>query len=71
MDLGIDVLRVLVTAGASVIGLEIARAFSAEGARVHVCDVEDARLDALREVDPAYGRSRCDVAELGQVDVLF
>jgi len=32
MDLGIEGLRVLVTAGASGIGLEIACAFAAEGA---------------------------------------
>ena len=71
MDLGIDGLRVLVTAGASGIGLEIARAFAGEGARVHVCDVDEAGLDRLRESDPAFGRSRCDVADRGQVDWLF
>ena len=40
MDLGIKDLRVLVTAGASGIGLEIARAFVREGAKVHICDVD-------------------------------
>ena len=44
MDMGIAGLRVLVTAGAGGIGLEIAHAFAEEGARVHVCDVDEAAL---------------------------
>jgi NAD(P)-dependent dehydrogenase (short-subunit alcohol dehydrogenase family) len=32
--------RVLITAAASGIGLEIARGFVAQGAKVHVCDIE-------------------------------
>ena len=39
MDLGIKGLRVMISAGANGIGLEIARAFVREGALVHVCDV--------------------------------
>ena len=71
MDLGISGLRVLVTAGASGIGLAIARAFSAEGARVHVCDVDEARLAELPLSDPGIGHSTCDVADRGQVGRLF
>lgn len=65
MDLGIDSLRVLVTAGASGIGLEIVRAFAAGRVRVQFCDVDEARLDALRESGSAFRRSRCDVADRG------
>ncbi len=48
MDMQIRGLRVLVTAGANGIGLEIARAFAAEGAKVHVCDVDAEALAALK-----------------------
>ena len=71
MDLGIAGLRVLVTAGAAGIGLEIARAFVREGARVHVCDVDEAALAALGASDPALGRTRADVADRGAVEALF
>lgn len=53
MDLAIANLRVLVTAGANGIGLEIARSFVAEGARVHVCDIDREALAALAKSDPA------------------
>ncbi len=44
MDMQIEGLRVLVTAGAGGIGLEVARAFVREGAKVFVCDVDRAAL---------------------------
>jgi len=71
MDLGIESLRVLVTAGAGGIGLEIARAFVREGARVHVGDVDGDALARLRASDPAIGASACDVASRGDVARLF
>jgi NAD(P)-dependent dehydrogenase (short-subunit alcohol dehydrogenase family) len=71
MDLGIKDLRVLITAGAAGIGLEIARAFVQEGARVHVCDVEDAALAALSKSDPTLTWTKCDVSARPQVAKLF
>jgi NAD(P)-dependent dehydrogenase (short-subunit alcohol dehydrogenase family) len=71
MDLDIAGLRVLVTAGAAGIGLEIARAFVEEGARVHVCDVDRGALDAIATSDPALTRSVADVSDRAQVGRLF
>jgi len=71
MDLDITGLRVLVTAGAAGIGLEIARAFTREGARVHACDVDDAALEALAATDPDLTASRGDVASRPDVARVF
>ena len=70
MDLGIAGLRVLVTAGASGIGLEMVRAFRREGAVVHTCDIN---RDALAQVAAAEGvtTSLCDVTDRDQVAALF
>ncbi len=76
MQLGIEGLRVIVTAGAAGIGRGIAEAFLAEGARVHVCDVDQAALQAfLQTGDGRHGDrlsgSPCDVADRGAVEALF
>jgi NAD(P)-dependent dehydrogenase (short-subunit alcohol dehydrogenase family) len=71
MDLRLKDARVLITAGASGIGLATARAFVREGARVHVCDVDRGALDALATSDPALARSVCDVADRASVVRLF
>jgi NAD(P)-dependent dehydrogenase (short-subunit alcohol dehydrogenase family) len=71
MDLGMKGLRVLVTAGANGIGREVARAFVAEGAKVHVCDVDQKALRAIAKSDPKITRTRCDVSDRTQVAKLF
>jgi NAD(P)-dependent dehydrogenase (short-subunit alcohol dehydrogenase family) len=71
MDMGIKDLRVLVTAGAGGIGLEIARAFVREGAKVHICDVDEKALAAAKASDPKLTQSVCDVSDRGQVARLF
>jgi NAD(P)-dependent dehydrogenase (short-subunit alcohol dehydrogenase family) len=68
MDLSAKDLRVLVTAGASGIGLQIARTFFTHGARVQVCDVDE---KALAAAPKEMFRARADVASLGDVDRLF
>ncbi len=67
MDLGISGLRVLITAGAGGIGLEIARAFLKEGARVELCDVDEAALAALPQNAPGAHGALCDVSDRAQV----
>jgi NAD(P)-dependent dehydrogenase (short-subunit alcohol dehydrogenase family) len=71
MDLNIKDLRVLVTAGASGIGLEIARAFVREGAKVYVCDIDREALGGLSKSDPALKASYCDVADRSDAGALF
>jgi NAD(P)-dependent dehydrogenase (short-subunit alcohol dehydrogenase family) len=71
MDLGIQGLRVLVTAGASGIGQAIARAFAGEGAKVHICDVDQNALDAMAHSDPQVTQSVADVSDRAQVARLF
>lgn len=63
--------RVLVTAGANGIGLDIVRSFSAAGAKVFVCDVQAASLDQLARELPEVGRCVADVSKEDDVARLF
>ena len=58
MDLDLQDQRVLVTAGATGIGLATAKAFLREGARVHVCDVDAQALAGLAQATPDRRASR-------------
>jgi len=71
VDLGLKGRRVLVTAGAGGIGRVIAERFLAEGARVAVCDVDDAALARCGTDAPAILAVRADVAESAEVSALF
>jgi len=71
VDLGIKGLRVIVTAGAGGIGLATARAFVREGAKVHVCDVDRKALAKLRNSDRKITQSLADVADRGDVALMF
>jgi len=55
--------RVLITAGGGGIGLAIARAFHAQGARVFICDIDDAALARAVAELPGLMARRCDVAD--------
>src|SRR5207302_2560889 len=68
MNLAATGLRVLVTAGAAGIGRVIAQTFIDNGARVHVCDVDD---KALAQLPETITHSRADVANLADVERLF
>jgi NAD(P)-dependent dehydrogenase (short-subunit alcohol dehydrogenase family) len=71
MDLSLSGQRVLVTAGAAGIGRAIAEAFVREGARVFVCDVDEAALARLAAEQPGIGQCVADVASREQVARLF
>ncbi|RXV67162.1 SDR family oxidoreductase [Burkholderia stabilis] len=71
-----DGLRVLVTGGASGIGLEIADAFAECGARVHVCDASQAAIAALADRSPragagTIGATLADVSDPAAVERVF
>ena len=63
--------RALVTAGAGGIGRAIVEALHAAGARVHLCDVDEAALAELGASLPQVSRTRADVAVEADVDRLF
>lgn len=62
--------RVLVTAGASGIGREIARAFATGGARVFVCDIDEAALETLRKELPGVATMRCDLSKRAGIEAM-
>lgn len=63
--------RVMITAAAAGIGRTIAKAFAAEGARVHVCDVSEEALAAFRDDFPEIAASRVDVRSEAEIDIWF
>jgi NAD(P)-dependent dehydrogenase (short-subunit alcohol dehydrogenase family) len=62
--------RVLVTAGASGIGLEIARAFAGNGASVYTCDIDEDALDSARSEIPGLQTATCNVGERAEVEAM-
>ena len=63
--------RVLVTAGASGLGLALARGVLESGARVLVCDVDPKAIDAVRAEFPALLATVADVSDESSVSALF
>lgn len=63
--------KVLITAGADGLGLEMAKVFLHAGADVFVCDVNTARLQALKQEMPAIHSVVADVSDEQSVAVLF
>ena len=71
MNTSADGLRVLITAGAAGIGRAIASAFVNAGAKVFVCDIDDAALADIGRAHPAIGRCHADVADAASVATMF
>ena len=71
MDLNLTGCRVIVTAGAAGIGLEVARAFVEEGATVWTCDVDAQAIADLAKSDPVIRAAVCDVTDREAVLAFF
>ena len=63
MDLALTDLRVLITAGAAGLGELMAEAFLAEGARVHVIDIDASSVERFRGAHPAATAAVGDVSD--------
>lgn len=63
--------KVLITAGASGLGLEMARVFTAAGCQVMVCDVNPQALDAAHSELPGLLTTVADVSDEDSVKALF
>jgi NAD(P)-dependent dehydrogenase (short-subunit alcohol dehydrogenase family) len=59
--------RVIVTAAAGGIGLAIAKAFAADGDRVHICDINAQALQLVTEAE-SITASVCDVSDRASVE---
>jgi NAD(P)-dependent dehydrogenase (short-subunit alcohol dehydrogenase family) len=62
--------RVLVTAGAAGIGLEIVKAFAATGAKIFVCDINQEALKALEEAVPGVITKVCDISNRSDIEAM-
>jgi NAD(P)-dependent dehydrogenase (short-subunit alcohol dehydrogenase family) len=63
--------RVLVTAGAAGIGRAIVQALAAAGARVHLCDVDEAALAEVAAALPSVSHTKADVSHEPDIDRMF
>jgi NAD(P)-dependent dehydrogenase (short-subunit alcohol dehydrogenase family) len=59
--------RVLITAGAAGIGREFVRAFSANHAKVFVCDVDETALARIGKEIPGLTARRCDMSSRAEI----
>jgi NAD(P)-dependent dehydrogenase (short-subunit alcohol dehydrogenase family) len=71
LDTGLPGRRVLVTAGAAGIGLAIVERLLAHGARIFICDVDDAALGAFAKANPQAHVIKADVSSDADVDRMF
>ena len=62
---------ILISGAASGIGRNIAEAFIAEGAQVHICDVSAGAIAEFLEANPNATATLADVSNTGDVDKVF
>lgn len=60
--------RVLITAGASGVGKEVANAYAAIGAKVCVCDINASALDAAAKDIPGLKTIVCDLSKRDEIE---
>lgn len=63
--------RILITGAATGIGWAIAKAFLAQGERVHICDISQPSLNQCRLEFPQLETTLADVSDPMQVEALF
>jgi NAD(P)-dependent dehydrogenase (short-subunit alcohol dehydrogenase family) len=63
--------RVMITAGGSGIGWATAKAFADNGAKVHICDVDERALGEVTEKYPQIAATHVDVSDEEAVDEWF
>lgn len=70
-DVSMKAKKVLITAGASGLGLEMARVFMAAGCEVFICDVNQDLLQQARAELPSLHTALADVSDEASVAALF
>jgi NAD(P)-dependent dehydrogenase (short-subunit alcohol dehydrogenase family) len=60
----------MITAGASGIGREVARAFAATGAAIFICDIDAAGLSAIRNEMPDVKTGLCDMSKRRDIEAM-
>lgn len=70
-DISMKGKKVLITAGASGLGLEMAGVFLAAGSDVLICDVSGPSLEAAQRQHPTLRTTFCDVSDEAAVAALF
>ncbi len=63
--------RVMITAAADGIGCHIAKVFHENGAKVHICDVNEPALERFRDEFPEIGATHVDVRNEAEVEAWF
>lgn len=71
MNLDLTGKRAIITAGAAGIGRRTAELFTAAGARVYTCDIDESALDRARADIPGLQGTLCDVSDPDALDRFY